>query len=73
MLFLITTLFCLFTYKLFTKWIWLTLLFALVLDGLLWVHAHQLLFWLVLTGALITYDLIYRHQHDGRDPFYSNQ
>ncbi|MBE1727432.1 hypothetical protein [Lactiplantibacillus plantarum] len=73
MLLLIAILFCLFTYKFFTKWIWIILPFALVIDGLLWIHAHQLLFWIVFSAALITYDLIYRHQHDGRDPFYSNK
>lgn len=73
MLLLIAILFCLFTYKFFTKWIWIILPFALVIDGLIWIHAHQLLFWIVFSAALITYDLIYRHQHGGKDPFYSNK
>ncbi|KRN36242.1 hypothetical protein IV39_GL000647 [Lactiplantibacillus plantarum] len=73
MLLLIAVLFCMFTYKFFTKWIWIILPFALAFDALLWIHAHQLLFWLVFSIALITYDLVYRHQHAGRDPFYNNK
>ncbi|MGQ2381743.1 HIRAN domain-containing protein [Lactiplantibacillus plantarum] len=72
MLLLIAVLFCMFTYKFFTKWVWIILPFALVIDGLIWIRAHQLLFWVILSAALITYDLIYRHQHNGKDPFYDN-
>jgi len=73
MLLLIAVLFCMFTYKFFTKWIWIILPFASAFEVLLWIHAHQLLFWLVLSIALITYDFIYRRQHSGRDPFYNNK
>ncbi len=60
-------------YRFFAKWRWFIFPLALLLNGLFWLHAHQLIFWTLLSVALITYDLSYRNRHAGRDPFYNNK
>lgn len=75
MLLLLVVLFCIFTYKFFTKWVWILLPFALVYDLGLWlVHNRHLVIWIIIAVCVVAglYDkFIYQTKH-GKSLFYND-
>ncbi len=65
MLLLAAVLFCLFTYKLLTKWIWPILAIAIIYDFGLWIVSHVMLSIVIVCIALGAYDkFVYQRTHD---------
>ncbi|WP_268912305.1 hypothetical protein [Lentilactobacillus sp. SPB1-3] len=65
MLLLIVVLFCMLSYKLLTKWIWVILPFAIIYDLGLWIVSHLLVTSVIILIGLELYDqLVYRRHHN---------
>ncbi|WP_024526788.1 hypothetical protein [Levilactobacillus brevis] len=72
MLLLFTIIFCLLTYKFFTKWIWWILPIAIIYDLGLWIASHLMLPIVIVAILLGLYDkFIYQTKH-GKSLFYND-
>lgn len=69
MLLLLTIIFCWATYKFFTKWVWILIPIVLVVSAGSWLIHHPSAVVLIVAIIAGIYDLIYRHYHNGQDPF----
>lgn len=69
MLLLLAIIFCWATYKLFTKWIWTLVPIILIVSTGSWLTHHTSAVVLILAVIVSIYDVVYRHFHDGQDPF----
>lgn len=74
MLLLAVILFCLLSYKFFTKWIWIILPFAIIYNLGLWIVSHWM--WSVMIALILLglYDhFIYERHHNGKSLFGVNK